>query len=205
MIISLLFLCSCSYTRKVEDYNYLEDNSLRFIRTDDETSILINKDNIYYLLILGEENIDIEVDYLIKYKNISTNISAKEEFLLSNDLTINDLTFKINDKIVIMINNNKFCIYVRELDKDNYSECDFLYLYNPGDDFYITLNSDLQVLFYHAYTKFTYKFMHHLATVWIDSYTISPFGYTTVTIDAYNFEVTSIKRRGKTIHKKEIS
>ena len=59
-----------------------------------------------------------------------------------------------------------------------------------------------QALFYQSYTKFNYKFMYHLSTVWIDSYTIDPSTYTTLTISRDNFEITSSEIRGKTIHKK---
>ena len=44
--------------------------------------------------------------------------------------------------------------------------------------------------------------MYHLSTVWIDSYTIDPSTYTTLTISRDNFEITSSEIRGKTIHKK---
>ena len=89
-----------------------------------------------------------------------------------------------------------------ELDQDNYSSCDFLYLYNPDNNLDITLNSNLLVLFYHSYTKFSYIFMRHLADVWIDSSTIDKSTYTTLTLTEDDFEITTTKIRGKTIHKK---
>ena len=202
LFITILFLYGCEYKdNKSEDYNFLEDNSLRLIKNDEDTSILINKDNIYYLLLLGQNNPNINVNYLIKYQNIKTNNYTNREYLLNKDLVINDLLFKINDKIEIIINNYTFCIYIKEINRDNFYNCDFIYLYNIDDDFYITLNNNLLVLFYDAYTKFNYKFMYHLSTVWIDSYTISEETYTTITINQDNFEVISTKRRGKTIHK----
>lgn len=179
----------------------MPNNSIRFIKTKEETSFLINKDSTYYLLLLNKDNINIDVDYLIKLKNIKTNINSKEEYYLANELTINDITFKVNDKVEILFNNHKFCIYIKELDKDNYSSCDFIYLYNPSEDFYITLNSNLSVLFYEAYTKFTYKFMYHLSTVWIDAYTLDSSSYTTLIVTKDDFAVTTDKIRGKTIHK----
>ena len=91
------------------------------------------------------------------------------------------------------------------LNKDNFLECDFIYLYDIDKDFYITIDSNLLVLFYDAYTKFNYKFMYMLARVWIDSYTIDNDCYTTITFEGDDYTVTSYKRRGKTIHKKLIS
>ncbi|MGM9882481.1 MAG: hypothetical protein ACI31S_06565 [Bacilli bacterium] len=205
LLLSLILLTSCKYSPVVEDYNYLENNSLRFIKTNEDVSILINKDDKYYLLLLEEDNIDIEVDYLIKYKDINTSIKAKKEYLLNKNILIDDLYFKINDKIEIIINNNDFCIYLKELDKNNYSSCDFLYLYNPDDNFYITINNNLKVLFTNSHTKFNYQFMLHLADVWIDSATVDSSSYTTVTINEENFEISSFEIRGKTIHKKEKS
>ncbi len=202
ILLSLIFLSSCSYSPKIEDYNYLENNSLRFIKTKDDTSILINKDDIYYLLLLGSQNIDIEVDYLLKYQDVKTNLKSKETYTLNVPITINDITFKAYDKIEIIINNNTFCIYIKALDQDNYQSCDFIYLYHPDNKFYITLNNHLKALFYDSYTKFNYQFMHHLAFVWIDTYTVSSSNYTTVTIEEDNYKIIETKIRGKTIHKK---
>lgn len=201
VIIFLLTACTYEPEKEVEDFNYLEDNSLRFIRNEEDTSILINKGDKYYLLLLGKDNIgNIEVDYLIKYKNVDTNIDYEEEYLLTKKLIINDLIFILNDKIEIIINDNLFCVYIKELDNDNFNECDFIYLYNPDNNFYITLNSDLKILFYHSYTKFNYKFLHHLVTVWIDSYTIDSLSYITLTINKDDFNVVSTNVRGNTKH-----
>lgn len=203
VVIFLLSACNYDENKKGEDYNYLDDNSLRFIRSNNETSILINKNDRYYLLLLNSSNINnIEVDYLIKYKNVTSNIECEEEYLLEGNLIVNDLEFKVNDKIEIVMNDNLFCIYIKEINKDNFSDCNFIYLYDIDNNFYITLNSDLKGLFYHSYTKFNYKFLHHLTTVWIDSFTIDSFSYTTVTLDDNDFEVTSYKIRGNTIHRR---
>lgn len=202
-VVIIFLLTACDYSYDIEDYNYLDDSSLRFIRREEDTSILINKNDKYYLLLLGNSNLDdIEVDYLIKYKNIDVDIDFDEEYLLNGELVINDLSFNVNDKIEIIMNDNFFCIYMKELDSDNYSECDFIYLYNPDSNFYITLNSDLKILFYHSYTKFNYRFLQHLATVWIDSYTIDSSSYTTLTIEQNYFEVVGTKMRGKTVHRR---
>lgn len=189
----------------MEDYNYILNNSVRFIRTNNETSLLINKDDTYYLLLLNNQNIDIEVDYLIKYRNIDTDIESREEYLLNKDIVIDNIEFKLNNKIEIYLNNQNICIYIKELDEDDYSNCDFIYLYNPDRNFYITLDSELLGLFYHSYTKFNYKFLHHMGTVWIDSFTIDEFSYTTLILEDDDYRITSNKIRGKTIHKKQKS
>lgn len=203
-IVIIFLLCSCSsqFDNDIEDYDYIPNNSIRFIRIDDETSILINKDNIYYLLLLNRQNISMEVDYLIKYKDINTDVEYDEEYILSDNIVIDNTEFKLNNKIEIDINDYNTCIYIKELDEDDYSECNFIYLYNPDNNFYITLNSDLLGLFYHSYTKFNYKFLHHMSTVWIDSFTIDSSSYTTLTITDNDFQITSNKIRNKTIHKK---
>ena len=170
IILSLLLLTSCTnikYTKEKEDYNYLEDNSIRFIKTDNTTNLLINKSNKYYLILLDKE-------------------------------------VTITSKIEIKLNNQKICIYKKELNKDDYKDCDYLYLYKIEEDFNITLYDNI-VLFYDAYTKFNYKFMYSLAKVWIDAYTIDKDSYTTLTIKNKDYEVTTYKRRGKTIHKRQVS
>ena len=82
-------ITSCSYKEEYkEDYNYLPNNSIRFIKTKEDTSLLINKDNTYYLLLLGDQNINIKVDYLIKTNNNKVNIKSGEEYYLKETLTI---------------------------------------------------------------------------------------------------------------------
>lgn len=202
LIITLFLITGCTYKEDYkEDYNILEDNSIRFIKENNSTTFLINKDNTYYLLPLSNTSFNEDVDYLIKINNTNYNIKYKEEYILKNNIVLQDVEFKINDKIEIIINNKKFCIYLKELNRDNFMGCDFIYLYNIDKDFYITLNNNILVLFYDSYTKFNYKFMYELSRVWIDSYTIDSTSYTTLTLYEDNFNVSSYKIRGKTIHK----
>ena len=202
LIITLFLITGCTYKEDYkEDYNILEDNSIRFIKENNSTTFLINKDNTYYLLPLSNTSFNEDIDYLIKINNNNYNIKYKEEYILKNDIVLQDIEFKINDKIEIIINNKKFCIYLKELNRDNFMDCDFIYLYNIDKDFYITLDNNILVLFYDSYTKLNYKFMYELSRVWIDSYTIDSTSYTTLTLYEDNFNVSSYKIRGKTIHK----
>ena len=59
-----LFICSCSYKDNREDYNFLEDNSIRFIKNDTGIILLINKNDIFYKVILNDID-DIYYDYVI--------------------------------------------------------------------------------------------------------------------------------------------
>lgn len=187
----LILLPSCSkYQKMSEDYNYLEENSIRFIKNK-TTSLLINKDNIYYLLSLDNNKEDIYKDHYINLKEID------------KEITINDIQIKKNDKIEIILDNYNFCIYIKDIDKDNYKNCNFIYLYNIDKDFYITLNNNIEILFYDSYTKFNYRFLYHLSLVWIDTYTIDPSSYLTLTLKEDSYIVKADKIRGKTIHKKE--
>lgn len=191
LLLLLILLSSCSkYQKMSEDYNYLEENSIRFIKNK-TTSLLINKDNIYYLLSLDNNKEDIYKDYYINLKEID------------KEITINDIQIKKNDKIEIILDNYNFCIYIKDIDKDNYKNCNFIYLYNIDKDFYITLNNNIEILFYDSYTTFNYKFLYHLSLVWIDTYTIDPSSYLTLTLKEDNYIVKADKIRGKTIHKKE--
>ena len=188
IIILSLLLTSCSREPPPEDYNYLENNSVRFIKKGPDTEILINKDNIFYLVILDKKISTTSYDYLI---NMNTQ----------NNLSINEITFQKKDKLIINLNNINICIYIDKLNKDNYKDCQFIYLYKINKDFYITLNDNI-VLIYDSYSKFNYKFMNMLAKVWIDSYTIDDTSYTTITLKEKDYEVTTYKKRGKTIHQK---
>ena len=56
LMMSLLFLVSCEYRKEIEDYNYLDNNSIRFIKIGNDTELLINKDDVFYLIILDNKN-----------------------------------------------------------------------------------------------------------------------------------------------------
>lgn len=185
-LILCLLICSCSYNKK-EDYNYLEDNSVRFIRKNNTTELLINKNNTFYLVVLDNYIEDIPHDYLIDIN--------KSNYIDSN------VVVETKDKIEITLDNKKICIYTPKYKNSNYQDCNFLYLYKISKDFYLELNDNITLL-YNSYTKFNYKFMHALAVVWIDTYTVDENSYTTLTLNNNKYIVTSYKRRGKTIHKK---
>lgn len=185
-----LFICSCSYKDNREDYNFLEDNSIRFIKNDTGIILLINKNDIFYKVILNDID-DIYYDYVIDIN--------KTRYFCNNDII-----YRRDDKIEIMMNNKKLCIYMDRYKDSDYRDCNFIYLYDINKDFYIELNDNM-VLLYDSYTKFNYRFMYMLARVWIDSYTIDNDYYTTITFEGDDYTVTSYKRRGKTIHKKLIS
>ena len=122
-------MTGCTFSNDYkEDYNILENNSIRFIKSDASISFLINKDNTFYLLLLNGTTIT-DTDYLIKIDNTKYNINYTEEYLLKDTLVLQDIIFKINDKIEIILNNKTFCIYLDKLNKDNFLECDFIYLY----------------------------------------------------------------------------
>lgn len=204
--IILFLLCTgCTFEEKKEDYNFIPNNSIRFIRNNDDTSLLMYKDDKYYLLLLGNDNIDIEVDYLVTFRDVLSDVGYNYKYVLKNELVINDIVFKVNDKIEVLFNDMTLCIYIKKLDKDNYLYCDFIYLYDYTDDVYITLSNSLLMLFYHSYSRFSFDFMYHMATVWIDSSTINDNSYVTLTITDDDYTINRTKRRGKTIHKMENS
>ena len=66
LIITLFLITGCTYKEDYkEDYNILEDNSIRFIKENNSTTFLINKDNTYYLLPLSNTSFNEDIDYFI--------------------------------------------------------------------------------------------------------------------------------------------
>ena len=62
-------MTGCTFSNDYkEDYNILENNSIRFIKSDASISFLINKDNTFYLLVLNGTTVT-DTDYLIKIDN----------------------------------------------------------------------------------------------------------------------------------------
>lgn len=99
----ILLLTGCSsYYRKEEDYNYLSNNSIRFIR-DDTTCFLINRNDIYYLLYFDYFDSDIYSDYYIDLNDIDSGI------------VINDLVIIYNKKISGALNSFAIYIFIKSM------------------------------------------------------------------------------------------
>ena len=111
-----LFICSCSYKDNREDYNFLEDNSIRFIKNDTGIILLINKNDIFYKVILNDID-DIYYDYVIDIN--------KTRYFCNNDII-----YRRDDKIEIMMNNKRLCIYMDRYKDSDYRDCNFIYLYD---------------------------------------------------------------------------
>ena len=127
-----LFICSCSYKDNREDYNFLEDNSIRFIKNDTGIILLINKNDIFYKVILNDID-DIYYDYVIDIN--------KTRYFCNNDII-----YRSDDKIEIMMNNKRLCIYMDRYKDSDYRDCNFIYLYDINKDFYIELNDNMVLL-----------------------------------------------------------
>ena len=111
-----LFICSCSYQDNREDYNFLENNSIRFIKNDTGIILLINKNDIFYKVILNDID-DIYYDYVIDIN--------KTRYFCNNDII-----YRRDDKIEIMMNNKRLCIYIDRYKDSDYRDCNFIYLYD---------------------------------------------------------------------------
>ena len=75
-----LFICSCSYKDNREDYNFLEDNSIRFIKNDTGIILLINKNDIFYKVILNDiDDILKKFDRDIPIYDITTELNLKDK------------------------------------------------------------------------------------------------------------------------------
>ena len=105
-----LFICSCSYKDNREDYNFLEDNSIRFIKNDTGIILLINKNDIFYKVILNDID-DIYYDHVIDIN--------KTRYFCNNDII-----YRRDDKIEIMMNNKRLCIYMDRYKAVSYTHLD---------------------------------------------------------------------------------
>ena len=121
--------------------------------------------------------------------NYITNLNYKHKYLLNTNITIDDLKIFIDDKINIKLNDNLFCVYDIRIDKNNYLNCDFIYLFNNKEDIDITLNNNMKILFYNEYSKFNTKFLTNLYTTWIDTYIITSEEYTTLKLTKTKYEI----------------
>ena len=96
-----LFICSCSYKDNREDYNFLEDNSIRFIKNDTGIILLINKNDIFYKVILND-NMVLLYDSYTKFNYRFMYMLAKvwiDSYTIDNDC-YTTITFEGDDYTV---------------------------------------------------------------------------------------------------------
>jgi len=183
MLLCIFFLVGCSNEIEVNEYmNEIKDNSVIFYNTNNINSVIIRSNGKYILYVLNGNKINLDyyykflpkIDYVISNNEIILNDNEINIYKIYKQLKLHDVIINVNDKIKINIDNNNVCIYDKNISQyGDYSECGYIYILNNENNVYITLDDDMNVLFYNEYSKFSNKFLEHLFTTWVDTYTIS--------------------------------
>lgn len=183
LLIFILILSGCQ--TDIEVSNYTDDivnNSIIFYNSNNINSVIIYSNNKYILYILNGNKINLNnyykilprIDYIISRNNINLDKKVIDTYRIYQSIKLNDITVTIDDKIEINLNNENICIYDKNISElGDYSLCNYIYILNNEKDVYINLNDNMKVLFYNEYSKFSNKFLEHLYTTWIDTYTVT--------------------------------
>lgn len=199
ILVIIVLLTGCTKPMYVDNQDEIENNSIVFIRNNLSTSLLVYEDDKYSLIELENKDkiytisINVSIDNLILVDDVLTTIDYENKYILLDDIILDDLKIEMNDKILIELNDNKVCIYDKNISlKGNFSMCDFIYILNNEENVYISLNNDMKVLFYNEHINFSSKFLEHLYTTWIDTYIINNNELTLLEINKEDYIVKNI-------------
>lgn len=199
ILVIIVLLTGCTKPMYVDNQDEIENNSIIFIRNNLSTSLLVYEDDKYSLIELENKDkiytisINVSIDNLILVDDVLTTIDYENKYILLDDIILDDLKIEMNDKILIELNDNKVCIYDKNISlKGNFSMCDFIYILNNEENVYISLNNDMKVLFYNEHINFSSKFLEHLYTTWIDTYIINNNELTLLEINKEDYIVKNI-------------
>lgn len=202
ILVIIILLTGCTKSIYVDNQYEIENNSIIFIRNDLSTSLLIYEDDKYSLIELENKDkiytisINVSVDNLILVDDVLTTIDYENKYILLDNIILDDLKIEKDDKVLIELNDNKVCIYDKNISlKGNFSMCDFVYILNNEEEVYISLNNDMKVLFYNEHINFSSKFLEHLYTTWIDTYIINNNELTLLEIKEEDYVVKNIDDR----------
>lgn len=199
ILVIIVLLTGCTKPMYVDNQDEIENNSIVFIRNNLSTSLLVYEDDKYSLIELENKDkiytisINVSIDNLILVDDVLTTIDYENKYILLDDIILDDLKIEMNDKILIELNDNKVCIYDKNISlKGNFSMCDFIYILNNEENVYISLNNNMKVLFYNEHINFSSKFLEHLYTTWIDTYIINNNELTLLEINKEDYIVKNI-------------
>lgn len=199
ILVIIVLLTGCTKPIYVDNQDEIENNSIVFIRNNLSTSLLVYEDDKYSLIELENKDkiytisINVSIDNLILVDDVLTTIDYENKYILLDDIILDDLKIEMNDKILIELNDNKVCIYDKNISlKGNFSMCDFIYILNNEENVYISLNNNMKVLFYNEHINFSSKFLEHLYTTWIDTYIINNNELTLLEINKEDYIVKNI-------------
>lgn len=202
ILVIIILLTGCTKSIYVDNQDEIENNSIIFIRNDLSTSLLIYEDDKYSLIELENKDkiytisINVSIDNLILVDDVLTTIDYENKYILLDNIILDDLKIEKDDKVLIELNDNKVCIYDKNISlKGNFSMCDFVYILNNEEEVYISLNNDMKVLFYNEHINFSSKFLEHLYTTWIDTYIINNNELTLLEIKEEDYVVKNIDDR----------
>lgn len=188
---ALLMLGGCNDREMVDTF----DN-------DDNYHFYISKSGIYeddansnFLLLFDKGLVmDNRVDYLVLLEDRDIDIDYKDKYILRDELVLDGVEIYIDNMIGISFDNYLFCVYGDEwYYKDDFGECDFIYILNGEDDVNISFSDRVKVLLYNEYSEFKTSFLEKMFASWLDTYIVSSDSVISLVISDDGYEVNTLK------------
>lgn len=188
--LALLMLGGCNDREMVDTFD--NDDSYHFYIS--KSGIYEDDANSNFLLLFDKGLVmDNRVDYLVLLEDRDIGIDYKDKYILRDKLVLDGVEIYIDNMIGISFDNYLFCVYGDEwYYKDDFGECDFIYILNGEDDVNISFSDRVKVLFYNEYSEFKTSFLEKMFASWLDTYIVSSDSVISLVISDDGYEVNTL-------------
>lgn len=189
--LALLMLGGCNDREMVDTFD--NDDSYHFYIS--KSGIYEDDANSNFLLLFDKGLVmDNRVDYLVLLEDRDIGIDYKDKYILRDKLVLDGVEIYIDNMIGISFDNYLFCVYGDEwYYKDDFGECDFIYILNGEDDVNISFSDRVKVLFYNEYSEFKTSFLEKMFASWLDTYIVSSDSVISLVISDDGYEVNTLE------------
>lgn len=188
---ALLMLGGCNDREMVDTFD--NDDSYHFYIS--KSGIYEDDANSNFLLLFDKGLVmDNRVDYLVLLEDRDIGIDYKDKYILRDKLVLDGVEIFIDNMIGISFDNYLFCVYGDEwYYKDDFGECDFIYILNGEDDVNISFSDRVKVLLYNEYSEFKTSFLEKMFASWLDTYIVSSDSVISLVISDDGYEVNTLE------------
>ena len=188
-----------TYVSKI-DLNLKEkEMGITFINLEDSKSLLINKEDIFILVILEYLNdnkinevlkmFGIEkLDYVLMNDEYNMDILVSNKVINKKKFKVKDISFFNNDnELKINYLDHNFCVY-EKIQEESDKDCKYIYFLTV--DKKIEVDEEVNMVFYDEDTNPDY--LESLYNQWIDIYMIKKEYFVTLKLDEDNYDTITL-------------
>ncbi len=190
----ICFICGCNHSESKPVFEDDYQGQISFYKNDNNISLLINKDIL--LILNGDGSGAPNVNYVVTRKDGPVAVKYKTKYELKDEVNILGVRMVISDRIEIILGDNLFCIYDKDIYKDgDFRVCDYIYILNGEKDLKIKLDDRMKVFLYNEYSVFNKQFLEALYTTWVDTYVVSSNTVLRLKFEGDEFNIQTISKK----------